>query len=269
MLAAMGVGLGDHFIADDIEHGAAGKGQGKGQNGGSEADGKVTQQTSNHLHQAGGHGTQEGLAGSDTGGQHGANDDHALRDVLQGDAAGDHQSLRGVLGAEADAGRDAFGQIVDGDGGDEEQNLAQIGIVVGFDVRADHFVQMRHQLVNEIQTGRTGKDAGNRNEQAPIAAVFQRRKNQTQDSGGQHDTCRKGQDDVRKLMGDIFEYKTQDGAEYGSAAYAQGGEKNHFHDGISFRLISPVYAPPEEKSIGSRWQKTPRPNGPGWRCYWR
>ena len=83
-LIPMGVGLRDHLVADDVEHGAAGEGQGEGENGGGEADGEEPQQGAQYLHDAGEQGDDEGARRTDAGGQHGGNDDHALGNVLQG-----------------------------------------------------------------------------------------------------------------------------------------------------------------------------------------
>ena len=120
----MGVGLGDHLVADDVEHGAACKGKGKGQNGRREADGEIAQKGADHLHETGAYSNEKGPLLADAGAQHGRDDDHALGNVLQGDAAGNEHGLRHVIRAEADAGGDALRQVVDGNGGDEQQNLA-------------------------------------------------------------------------------------------------------------------------------------------------
>ena len=50
---AVGVSLGDHFVADDIEHGAAGKCQGKRQDGRSNADSKITDKCADYFDKTG------------------------------------------------------------------------------------------------------------------------------------------------------------------------------------------------------------------------
>ena len=47
---AVGMGLGDHFIADDIKHTAARKSQGKGQHRRGQADGELAQKCTDDLH---------------------------------------------------------------------------------------------------------------------------------------------------------------------------------------------------------------------------
>jgi len=61
-LTAVGVGFGDHFVADDVEHGATRKGESEGQNGRGKADGEIAEQGTDHLHQAGDHGGDKGLS---------------------------------------------------------------------------------------------------------------------------------------------------------------------------------------------------------------
>ena len=68
----------------------------------------------------------------------------------------------------------------------------------------------------------TGENAADGDENAPIAAVFQRRQDQTQYRCRQHDTCGEGQDNVREFVGEIFKNKADQGAEHRCAADTQG-----------------------------------------------
>ena len=51
-LMAAAVGLRNHLIADHVEHGAAGEGQGEGKNRAGDACGKISDEGAGHLHQA-------------------------------------------------------------------------------------------------------------------------------------------------------------------------------------------------------------------------
>ena len=59
-LGAVGMCFGDHFIADDIEHRTAGKGEGEGQDRGSDRDGKVAEEGACDLHESRCKGDEEG-----------------------------------------------------------------------------------------------------------------------------------------------------------------------------------------------------------------
>ncbi len=198
----MGMGFGDHLVADDVEHGAAGKSQGKGQNRRGHGHRSIAQDGAHHFDEARAQGQQECPLGADTRRQHGSNDHHALRNILQGDTACDQQRLSVIAGAKADTGGNAFRQIVDGNGGDEEQHLAQLSVAgMRLIVGSRQPVQMGHQFVCQVQTYRTGKNTGDGDEQAPIPAVFQGRQDQAQYRGSQHDTGSKAQHDVAEFVG--------------------------------------------------------------------
>ena len=117
------MGLRDHFIADHIEHGAAGKGQGKGQDRRGHTDREKSQQRTQHLHHAGGCRNQKGAAFGYARCQHGCHQHHTFGDILQGNAACHRQGFRCISRAEADTGGDALGQVVDGDGRYKQQHL--------------------------------------------------------------------------------------------------------------------------------------------------
>ena len=65
-LITVGVGLRDHLITDDIEHGASGKGQGKRQDGAGDAGGKVAHKGADDFHHAGEGSDEQGAALADT-----------------------------------------------------------------------------------------------------------------------------------------------------------------------------------------------------------
>ena len=102
-LTTMSMRLGNHFIADDVQHSTACKGKCKGQDSSCNADGEIPDQRANHLNQSGQHRANEGLARGDASRQHGANDDHTLGHVLKRDAARNNECLRNVTCTEADA----------------------------------------------------------------------------------------------------------------------------------------------------------------------
>ena len=143
-LASVDVGLGDHFVADDVQHGAARKGEGEGKNGGGQTDGEISDQRADDLNGTRERRVQEGALGGNTRRQHGGDDDHSLGDVLQRDSARDHEGLRRVARAKANARRDSLGQVMYGDGHDEEGHLVKICVSVGLAVRALRLVQMGH-----------------------------------------------------------------------------------------------------------------------------
>ena len=130
----MRVGLGDHFIADDVEHGATRECQSKRKDRGCNADRKITEEGSQDLDQARKSGKQEGSAGLDPCGKHRTDDDHALGDVLKRNAARDDQCLRGISRSKANACGNSLGEIVDRDRRNKQKNAAQIGIVMLFDI---------------------------------------------------------------------------------------------------------------------------------------
>ena len=147
----VGVRFGDHFIADDVQHRAACEGQRKGQDRRRDGDGKIADQRADHLDQSRGQGQQKGSPRLDTGRQHRADDDHTLGNVLKRDTARDHQGLRGIPRAKADARRDSLGQIVNGDGHHEQKHAAQFCVVMRLALHAYHLMQMRDELVDEIE----------------------------------------------------------------------------------------------------------------------
>ena len=191
------VGLGNHFIADDIEHGAAGKGQGKGQHRGGDADSEEAHQGADDFHKTCGGGNQKGLLQTDAGREHGADDDHALGDVLQGNTTCDQECFRRIAGAEAHTGCDALGQVVDGDGHDKQQHLTgMMAALMILNVRAHQPVQVGNQLIDERQGIRAHENTGYGGDNAKAPPIFQRGQNQSQHRGCQHDTGSEGQDDV-------------------------------------------------------------------------
>ena len=131
------MGLGDHLIADHIEHGAAGKRQGKGQDRRGNAHREEAQQSTQNFHHAGGCGNQKGTALGHTRRQHRRYQHHALGDVLQGNATRYRQRFRGISRAETDTGGDTLRQIMDGNGRNKQQDLVQLsrgfrmGLLVG------------------------------------------------------------------------------------------------------------------------------------------
>ena len=47
------VRFGDHFVTDDIDHGASGEGQGEGEQSGGDGDGEIAQESAENLYQPG------------------------------------------------------------------------------------------------------------------------------------------------------------------------------------------------------------------------
>ena len=87
------VRFGDHFVADDVEHGAACEGKRKGQNGGGDVDGEEADERADDLNDTRERREQEGSGGLHACGKHGRDDDHALGNVLQSDTARDDECL--------------------------------------------------------------------------------------------------------------------------------------------------------------------------------
>ena len=133
------------------------------------------------------------------------------------------QRFRGIAGAEADTGGDALGQVMDGNGGDEQENLIEFAVFcrMGLLVHAAEPVEMGHQPVKHIHAQGAGKHTGHGVDDAKLSTVFQRGKDQSHHCCRQHNARGEGQNDVAELVGYVLKYKTQDGAENGSAAHTQ------------------------------------------------
>ncbi len=149
----VGMSFRDHLITDDIEHGATGKSQSKRKHSGGNAHREESQQCAGYFHQAGKQGNNKGPFPAHAGSQHGTDDDHALRNVLQCDACRNGDGFACVSCAEADAGSNAFRQIVNTDCHDKQQHLVQLFISLGvcFLIHTGQPVQMGHQFIQQIQ----------------------------------------------------------------------------------------------------------------------
>ena len=202
---AVGVGFRDHFIADHIEHGAACKGQGKGENGLGYRYGKVTQEGAENFNHARAQGQQERPPGRNTCQQQRGNNDHPLRYVLQRNAYGNGQCGSMVAGTKSYAGGNAFGEIVDSDGHHKEHNFRNVAVRVGLRFHAGQLMQVRSETVQQMQASCTEKNAQHGN---PYVSPFQRWGNQSGKTGCQHDTGGKAKQCIIVAVGNIFNQKT-------------------------------------------------------------
>ena len=80
---------------------------------------------------------------------------------------------------------------------------------------------MGNHPVKKVDAQSAGKDAGDGHHKTPFPTVVQRGQDQAYNCRCQHDTGRKGQDDVAEFMGKILKSKAQQGAEHRRTAYAQ------------------------------------------------
>ena len=237
------MGFGNHFIADDIEHGSSRKGQSKGENGRSNAYGPISQKRTDDFDQPGHHGADKGFYRGYACCQHGRNDHHAFGDVLQGDTAGDHHRLRRVFTSKADTGGNPLRQVMDRDGCDKQQYLVKVGAAVCFRIGSHQPMQVGNQLINEIQAHRPSKDPDDGNEDPMGSAIIERWQNQSQYSRRQHNTCRKGQHYVGEFVGDIPKDKANETSKNGRAPNAEGGDIHALHDQRSrYSMYQKVHA---------------------------
>ncbi len=231
-LASVGMGLGDHLVADDVEHRAACKGKREGEDRRGEADRKVADQRSQDLHQSRCHRNEEGPPARNACRDHGRNDDHALGNVLQSNAACHGDRLSDIAASEAHPRRDPLGQIVDADGNDEQKHLVEPTASLGMRlaVHTRELMQVRDETVDEVEADRSAKDADDREgDRADAVSVFEGRQDQADHGGREHHAGRKGQNDIVDSMGGLFEQKSQCRANHGGAAHSQGRENDCFH----------------------------------------
>jgi len=116
---------------------------------------------------------------------------------------------------------------VDGNGSYKQQHLTELSVAfVLFNIATNHPVQVGYRLVDEVQSQRTDKNTGYGGDDI---SVFQRRQNQTQNCGCQHDACRKGQDNIAEAVCNFLKNHAQDRADDCRTADPKGGQKNHTH----------------------------------------
>ena len=118
---------------------------------------------------------------------------------------------------------------MNGDGGDKQQHLVQARVAVGLRIGSHQPVQMGHQLINEVQAHRTGKDAGDGNRNAEPSAVIEGRQNQSQHRRGKHNPRGKGQHNIGEFVRDVPKDKAHQASENRRAAHTQGRQQHHFH----------------------------------------
>ena len=212
------MGLGDHVRADDVEHGASRKGKSKGQDQLRHADGEEAQKRPRHLHKARHQGAEEGTLGGDPCGQHGPDDHHTLGDVLQGDTPCHDEGAGVIPRTEANPCGDALGQVMDGDGGNEQQDLPQVCPFPAVFPR-HQLVEMGNHLVDDVQEQSPREDPRRGDQQSEVPAVFQGGQDQPQHRRRKHDPRGEGHDVIRKFMRDLFESEADEGAEHRGAAH--------------------------------------------------
>ena len=116
-LISVVVGLWNHFIADDKQHGASGKGEKERQHQGGKGYGIIAHECADDFNNAGGSAAQKGLSGRNTRSQHGGNGYQSFRDVLQGNPAANQKGGLEIPGAKADPGSQPLREIMNGHGG--------------------------------------------------------------------------------------------------------------------------------------------------------
>ncbi len=167
--------LGDHFVADHIEHRSACKSQRKWQDRARYTDRKEAEERAHDLNNSRQQRRYERPRTAHSRCEHRRNDDHAFGDILQRNAACDGQRLRGIARSEAYARRDPFGKIMDRDRHDEQQYLIELFGVFGMKllIHARKPMQMRYELIHKAQAERTAEDPRNGHDDLESAAIFQ------------------------------------------------------------------------------------------------
>ena len=90
---------------------------------------------------------------------------------------------------------------MDGDRHHEKQHLAQLRVAVGLLLlRGDHFMQVRHQLIDKVKAECTDKHGNNGDENAVFPALFNGGEDESQHRGGKHHACSEGQNYIGKFM---------------------------------------------------------------------
>ena len=230
-LTAVGVGLGDHFVADDVEHSTSREGEGEGEDGLRNTDGEVAYEGTEYLDHARHHCYDECATALHTRRKHRRDYDHTLGDILECDTARHGKSLHIVARSEADACGDALGQVMDGDGNDEKQDFIELcGLVrVAFLIHARHFVQVGDDLVDEIEADRAAEYARDCDDKPVFAAVFKRGQNEADHGGGQHYARGKGKNYIVEFVGRFFENEADQRADDRGTADPQCRPDNSIH----------------------------------------
>ena len=224
LLVAVGVGLGYHLVADDIEHGTTGEGEHAWEEYlAHDAEGIACPYTED-FKKADGEGDGDGAQTADTGEEQGGDDDHSLGHILQGDAEGDGQRRAAILDVgEAYAGGNALGELVEGDGHDEEEDAGETLVVaVLLGVEAGEHVEMRRDEVEDVEE--ECPDRGATHYEPPLTggSHLGGGEDEAGDGRGEHDTGTEAEDGVVPAMGEGFDTETEDAANECGAAETGG-----------------------------------------------
>ena len=94
---------------------------------------------------------------------------------------------------------------------------------MGLCISSGQMVQVRYQPIDQIQTDRACKDTGNGYHDSQLSAVFQGRKDQSQNGSCKHHAGGKSQYNVTELVGDLLERKADQCTCNGGTANSDGG----------------------------------------------
>ena len=100
---------------------------------------------------------------------------------------------------------------------------------MGLCVFSGQMMQVWYQPIDQIQTNCTYENTGNGYHNTQFSAVFQRRKDQSQNGSCQHHAGGKSQYNVTELVGDLLERKADQCTCNGGTANSDGGQKYQFH----------------------------------------
>ena len=216
LLIAVGVSLGYHLVAGDIEHGTTGKAEHEGEHELRGSTHGKTQPYANDLKESDDGGDKEGACMANTRHQEGSNDHHALGHVLQGYAQRDSPTAIGSL-AHAHAGCHAFGQFVKGNGHDKEQDMVERSIVVVLSlIQTRDMVEVGCHQVQEIEEEGTHHDTNGH--EPPVSRHFEGRNDETDGRGCQHDASTISEYGIIPLMRQFLNHKAYQTADYRGTA---------------------------------------------------
>ena len=144
----MSVRFGNHLVAHYVEHGAAGEGEHRGQNMVVNRSQPVSDPNANHFKGCNRNGNHDGAELAHARNEQRGDNHHLFGNVLDGDSESHGPSVVQVFGIEPDAGRNPFGEFVQGYRHHKKERLVELCVVlVFFGVKSGNGVQMRCYFV--------------------------------------------------------------------------------------------------------------------------
>ena len=213
------MGFGYHLVGGDVEHGSTSKAQHDGKQGGGHGTEAIANENSYNLKQSYRQGYNKGTCVRYTCQQQGGNDYHALGNVVEGYAKG-YCPRCDLVAVHADAGGNAFGKLVYGNGHNEEHDAVQRGIVaVLLGVQTCDGVHVRRNKVNDVE------------EESPchhtyhyspprhtLACSFEGRHYQPYRGCRQHNAGTIAQDGIVPLVWQFLYEEAENGTQHGGSA---------------------------------------------------